>query len=379
MPIIQCLLILFFFFSLGYNFCILLNIRHIIEKWGLSWLFGLGWGTMIWFLFYLVGNISFSLVSLFTSLVSSNILFWGLAICTRKNVLLDSIHSLQLFKIQHTLDFWRRQNSFIKICTSIIIVFGILILIQDIFWPVTHWDALALYDFRAKVMVATGSLNSGVQLGYFFQYPLFTSMLHATIYFTSLGIAKIYYFILYQAFLAVFYSTLRKKTTKEMSIIGTLIMATSPIPFYHSFMAYTNLPYIIYACLGLIYLWLWFDNLLVKHLLIGSMLLGLSTWVRISEPFYYLGLLIIIFGTIKSLYIKKNLKLTFFTSLIGVLFIYFTRYPWDYLITSLFNENLATPLSVFSLISWDISNVSQRIIDVAIYLWKYSLLKSFIS
>lgn len=373
MSIVSYIFTLFLFFSFGYSLSIMLEVKHHIERWGISWLLGLGWGTMIWFLSYLLFNIPFSLGSLFTCLIVANITFWGLVIVTKRKFI-RQFFSIRNIHPKNIILYWYKQNNFIKTCTVILAILGILVLLQDVFWPVTDWDALALYDFRAKVIVATGSLQSGVQLGYFFQYPLFTSLLHAATYFTSLGNAKIYYFIIFQAFLAVFYACLRKKTTIEISAFGTLVLATCPLIFYHSFTAYTNLSYIVYACLGIIYLWHWLDNLKPNNLLIGSMLLGLSTWVRMSEPFYYLGLLLLAIGMCFSFYKKYKIKQTLLLVIVGACFIYFTKYPWNYLITILISENLGDPLAIFTLIkNWDFSNVFQRVYDVAEYLLKYSV------
>src|SRR5690606_36372601 len=106
--------------------------------------------------------------------------------------------------------------------------------------------ALALYDYRAKVKAVEGSMQQGPSLGYFFQYPPYTSLLHVFSYIFSIDRPKIIYSCLYLSFLITFFALLRRSNTSSIALTGTLLLAIDTFVFRHSTMAYTNLPYVIF-------------------------------------------------------------------------------------------------------------------------------------
>ena len=61
---------------LGLQICVLLKRESLSEVWGLSWFFGMGWGTFVWFLVYDWGRVPFSYHSLMLTLLVLNILGW---------------------------------------------------------------------------------------------------------------------------------------------------------------------------------------------------------------------------------------------------------------------------------------------------------------
>lgn len=374
MSIMVFSLVLALVFSLGLSLTLWLRVQRPLENWGLAWLLGMGWGTIAWFLTYLLWGERFTLVSLLSVLVASNLVTWsGIWMWQRPMWLL--LRSW-LIKVPMAVRAVRRQlhqDPVVGLGVVILAVIVGFVFIQDLFWPVTDWDALALYDFRAKVMVITGSLAQGKELGYFFQYPLFTSALHAATYLSGLGVAKIWYALLYQASLAVFYALLRRRSSAVVSMWGTVFLATSPLLFQHSFMAYTNLSYTMLGSLGFMYLWQWWADGQDQDGTLGAMLVGLSTWVRISEPFNLVAALLVLCVLAKRAWTRQLSwqRWLHVACLLGL--IVFTRYPWDMLIKQTYGQNLATPINSLSLVqTWSPSAFAGRVVEVVRYLWKNS-------
>ena len=91
-----------------------------------------------------------------------------------------------------------------KVLLAVLTIIFLNSLLQNYFWPVSDWDALALYDFRGKVVAETGSFIDGIKLGYFYQYPPFTSLLHTTLYVLNFDRVKVWYSLLYVSFQIIF-------------------------------------------------------------------------------------------------------------------------------------------------------------------------------
>lgn len=240
-------------------------------------------------------------------------------------------------------------------------------LFLNFFWPVTDWDAIALYDYRAKVILATSSLERGIQEGYFLQYPLYTSLLHANSYLLSIPWSKPWYSLLYICFLMLFYSLLRKNTTRLLSLLGTVILASTPLLFTHSQVAYTNLPFTIFYVTGLLYLVVWVKDLRHSSLFIGSLLVAGSTWIRLSEPFWICAVLIVLLGLI------RNKGKHVYLSILSILLIFFLRTPWLSFISQKTGETTSTAISTFGTLrnlNQDINNLFNNSVEVMAFLYK---------
>lgn len=215
-------------------------------------------------------------------------------------------------------------------------------LVQNIFWPVTDWDALALYDFRARVVAEDGNFNRGFELGYFYQYPPYTSLLHTDAYLAHYNRPKIWYSILYGAFLLAYYALVRRKTTRISALIGCLSLAVNPIIFEHSIMAYTNLAYIAYLSIGLLYLIEWFGTKQASDSILGAVLVAGSTWIRETEPLWLIPVFILLWISGYQLFKQKNLKY-FFLSLTSIVMIIWVKGLWLHYVGQLTIErNIST-------------------------------------
>ncbi len=179
----------------------------------------------------------------------------------------------------------------------------------NLYWPVFEWDALALYDFRALRFLETYSLAQAVltsQLtSYNYSYPFFTSLIHDFVYLLSGRNPQFIYSIFYFLLLAVFYIFLSKKVSLPLASFFTACLATTPIFFLNSLIAYTNVAYVLYFVLATFLLW---EFLTQKErtdsLLFSSVFLGFSTLVRASEPFWMVNIALMVFFCLKRKQIK---------------------------------------------------------------------------
>lgn len=167
-----------------------------------------------------------------------------------------------------------------------------IVLLYGLWGVVATWDALTLYDFRALRLIEFGYLDQVARLqgSYFYSYPLFTSLAHAYLYLASWSSPLILYALLYLSLLISFYYLLRNFASSNTSLLGTLLVAIAPHYFWHSQIAYTNLPYSIYLSLGTLYLYIYQKNGRVVDLLLGVILSAGSTWIRSAEPFWLINL-----------------------------------------------------------------------------------------
>jgi hypothetical protein len=250
-----------------------------------------------------------------------------------------------------------------KVLVGILIILGMSSLLQNYFWPITDWDAHALYDFRARIVAQNGSFVEGIELGYFFQYPPFTSLLHSMLYLAGFDRVKVWYSFLYISLQIVFYVQLRKHTTTSLSLIGTVLLASNPLILEHSTMAYTNLSYTIFLTLGLIYLVDWYRVRSVSTILLGSLLVVSSTWVRLTEPFWIIPLLILVSIVILS-FKRKNLKHAL-AAVIGLIFIFLGKSIWQNFLNMLFLQNVIAPTTTVA----PPSTAVEPLVQVDSYSW----------
>jgi hypothetical protein len=178
----------------------------------------------------------------------------------------------------------------------------------SVYFPITAWDALALYDFRAKVIADAGYfVQISKNYNYFSHYPLHTSLTHTIIYLTGNLNPQFIYSIYLLVFSVIFYMFLKALTKKNIALISTILLITTPDIFEHSTLAYTNLPYTVLYVSGIIYLFFAFLKENDGYLMISSLLIALSTWVRSDLPFWLTGILFALFYSIKSRRIRPFL------------------------------------------------------------------------
>ena len=280
--ILGIILVIIFGFLL--SLALVENMRFI-ERVGISFLLGLGIFTFLMFCYSTLG-IKITLTTTLTALIFFNLLAYLLTRILHRRIYLK-IPIVELFKSLSPLE---------KIFVAIVGVLGITSIIITTYYPVNAWDAFALYDFRAKVIFETGYFTQIARnFSYFSSYPLFTSLSHTLVYIFGGKNPQFIYSLLYISFLFAFYGALRKFVTREISLIATALLASTPVIFEHSTVAYTNLPYAIFISLGTIYLYIWMAKERKNgYLILAALMTGLSTWSRSAEPFWAANLFMVI-------------------------------------------------------------------------------------
>jgi len=282
---------------------------HPVERVGLSYVLGLGFLTLFMFFSYLAG-FKFNLGNTLNILV---VLVLVVFIFTRRKIIpyiTDLASSFSLVNFSKT-------EKIIILVLAFLVIFS---LISTLYYPVNAWDALVLYDWRAKLFVATGSMVEAIRRGYFFGVPLLTSLAHTWVYFLNGKQPEFIYTLFFLSFITMFYGALREFTTRGICLGVVLIVATIPDIFEHSTFAYTNFPYTVYFVMGTIYLYIWMIKEKKGYLILSALMLGLSTWTRSTEPFWLINFMILI---IYSLYKREIWQPLLFA------FLFFSiRQPW---------------------------------------------------
>lgn len=306
------LLLLVLIYLIGYLLINLIyNKASVIEKICLGYISSIGLLTFSSFILNLY-QFPFSKETLFYQLLCSLIITITLNFLAKKQ-LHSKIFKRFTFKIPHL-------TKYEKIALLVTVALSSLAIISSLYWPVKDWDSIVLYDFRAKTFVATGHMDDGINRGYFFGYPLLTSIAHSYVYFVNFQQPGIIHSLFYVSFLGIVYSFLKKQTNKKWSIIWTTLIAMSPGLYGHAQMTYTNISYVVYLVSAFIYLHLWLKNKNISTLIISALLLGLSTWSRSTEPFWMILILISFIG---SIFNKKLI-----TWIIYPIIVYLIRIPW---------------------------------------------------
>jgi hypothetical protein len=194
-------------------------------------------------------------------------------------------------------------------------------LISSHWFPITDWDAVTLYDFRAKVILRTGWISDTLFRARFTDYPLLTTLGHWWMRvngsFTPLPIYQMFLW----SFVLVVFSALNKNFSKRTSLLATLFIVLCPKLFEQSFVAYSNLPYTIYLIIGLIYFNIWFSERNSENLSMALTLTLMSFWAR-TFPFAAGSIL-------AMLYVFKPTRKLFYVIATGGL-IYFLINTWPF-------------------------------------------------
>lgn len=347
-------------FAGGWAIVTALGVRHPGERLGLGILFSSSLSTYLMFLFFDFFHLPLSQLNVWISVFFLLVIgFTGLfikKISLHKNVkqLTSWFKSSWSIRKTHPIDF------ILMIFLALTFFFT---LSQNLFWPIFDWDALALYDFRAKVFAQTGGMIDGIQRGYFLHYPPYTSMLHMINYLFNVQQAKVWYSFLFFALILVFYALLRRDTSRRIALLGTTLLAISPTVFSHSQMAYSNLPHAIFTGLGYIYLMLWWRNGRRTDMFVGAFLISFSLWIRTTEPFWLPAVAVIIVGTIKH-------RRDWVVSIVSLLMLFFVKKPWiDY---ELYYDHVSppNPLSATLQISHlvQLQMIPMRLVEVLLFL-----------
>jgi hypothetical protein len=175
-----------------------------------------------------------------------------------------------------------------------------LSLILNWYFKPYFFDTLTMYDFRGKVFFINQNIQD-INNMYHASYPLFTSLAHT--YFYTLGFSnpKFFYAIIFLAIALTYYGYISRRLNRLRALLGTGLLITTPVVFYFSHIAYTNIVYL--ATLGISFLYL-AEYIYKPSRFLASqtgLLLGLAAWTRPATlPFFISSLILVLLFSLRS-------------------------------------------------------------------------------
>ena len=293
------LFILLITVGIGLPLTLVIAPRHnAIGRIGLSYLLGIGLFTLVMFVTNIMG-LKFNLLHTILIFITMSLPLILLSFKQLKEYCKNVENRRKNFRL----------DKLEKITLAGLFFFMVSNFVNTLYWPVYIWDSLTLYDFRAKLFTGVGTIKDSIALlgdnwnGYYLGYPLLTSLSHSVVYILGGDNPQFIYSLFYLSLGLVFYGQLREFASRRSSLLFTLMLLTIPQIFNMSIVAYTNLPYMTYFSLGALYFYIWDKDGKKGYLILSALLVGMSTWVRSTEPFWLVILgLVILFAIIRKRY-----------------------------------------------------------------------------
>ncbi len=292
----------------------------IDELLGLAFLIGIGLETVFMFIFDLL-NIKINAFTLGMSSIA--IISW---VVFYKREFFKS-YLMRFRKISFNLSL-QNVNIAWAVILLLIIIFLLANVLKSLFWPTTAYDSVAGYDLMGKVIAAEGKINVSLfktgSVGPRSIYPPLIEGSFAYAYIFGSQSSKIISSLTYISLILVFYAFLKKYVTNFNAIFFTLLLIGTPEMFAYSSLSLSNVPSAAYASLGLLYLFMWFENQEKNLLYIASILLGLNVWSRNDGiVFSITGLVLMVFYAYKN---KSWKEIAIYGSISFAPFIFWTLY-----------------------------------------------------
>jgi len=199
---------------------------------------------------------------------------------------------------------------------------------------------------------------------YYYGYPFLTSLAHTIVYLCGGRYPQFIYSLFYLSLGVSFYGILREFVSRKAGLIFTAVLLMTGPLFYHSLFSYTNLTYTVYLSLGAILIYLWNRKGNMGYLILSALLVGLSTHVRATEPFW-LAVILIVFAV--SFFKKKYVGIVLYP-----LIVLHLRQIWisyQQVISSGMATNITNKMGIDSILQ-EIINLN-RWGEVAVFIYKY--------
>ncbi len=202
-----------------------------------------------------------------------------------------------------------------------------------------HWDAVALYDARAKFLEAGMKFSDMPALSrfdnlnkyYYLLYPPYTSIAHffwEKVFDVSKFPVGIYYSLnLLLLTIGVFFLT-RKSLGEKTAAFLSLIVASNDVIFLISIREYTNLPYTLHLVFGIFLIFNYLRNKKLWELLFGTFFISTSIWIRFLEPVW----LVVLLSFIITSLIGKAIKNVLIPGILLAVFCLLEYFTWSYFI-----------------------------------------------
>ena len=278
---------------------IILGKKRANEAAAISWLTG----SIVFTLSIYIINVFFGIKLNLASALSTLVAITGISfVFAKRNLALPKIN----FK----------SNLLVKL---ILVAVPLLIFITAFFYPVADWDAVTLFDFRARILLNEGFVVNKIIEMIYGGYPMYTSLLHFWVYLTGLWTPMPIYPLFTVSLAGGIFFVLRKFYSTRISLLISLAVIFVPRLFANSFIPYTNLPYTVLLMMGVFYIYLWTKSKNVSDLIFGLLLSAATFWVR-DFPFALVNF-VLVFLAIPV--VKKYSKILSIAATIILVFVYF--------------------------------------------------------
>jgi len=169
--------------------------------------------------------------------------------------------------------------------------------------PVTGWDALWNFSFRAKVFFFERGIPLDRSHPYFLgggmrQYPPHLPLLEAWTYISqgawNDAAMKIIFPLYFLALLIVFYYCLRREKSRRQSLFFTFLLSSLPLLTYHAAMEYADFIVGGYFLAAVVYLYQFIKENDSRILMLSAVLAALGPWVKDEgQIFFFICLLVL--------------------------------------------------------------------------------------
>ncbi|MBU0572817.1 hypothetical protein KKH23_02225 [Patescibacteria group bacterium] len=250
-----------------------------------------------------------------------------------------------------------------------------------------EWDAIALYDARAKFLSQGMNFSEMVSLSkfddknqyYYLLYPPYTSIVHR-FWHEHVSIAPIsfYYSLnLILLGLGIFLLTKERLGVLFAALLMFLSIANTNI-FYTSIIEYTNLPFTLYIIFGFFLILHFIESKEKWSLFFGTVLIGTSQFIRFLEPIW---IAVVIAFFLTALVKRKNKTISLS---IVVLFVFcaLQYYSWQFFVGSIADNPQIFDFSHITIIEGILGIFTGGLFKVTLYLirsWGLTLLVYLVS
>ncbi|MGB3906229.1 MAG: hypothetical protein WBB22_15070 [Anaerolineae bacterium] len=267
-----------------------------LERLALAYCLGWGFLTLLMFCVSALG-IPLSLSSIATPVVTITVILSGIW-WRREGKRLDDLKFHPGDALRRIRQGLRGPSILERALLALVGVFLLYSLVMACYWPVHWWDAVTLYDLRARVFFDTHSIQETAlrvqDPNYVMGLPPLTSLVHTWVYLAGGTNPKFFYSLLFASFLVISYYFMRVYSSRLGSLTFTALLSSTFIFVDHSAHAPTNLPFACYYALATAYLYRWILHQRKADLILAGLSLGLSGWARAESQVFFLGYLTIL-------------------------------------------------------------------------------------
>ena len=260
--------------------------------------YGLGFGLLTLAMFFLnVAGVKFSLINT-VILISALMILSLIYLLLRHKISSASLRELNVFKrIKQTIS---SLSIFEGIIIGLLTFFLLSNIAISVYWPVWEYDALSMFDFRARVFAKTESISEAARTitiispSYFLAYPPLTSLVNTWLYLCGWAHPKIFYPLLLISLAIISYYSLREYSRRYHALLFTLIIVTNPGVYFYAASSYINFPCAFYFAAGIMYLYRWMSTPKRGFLGLAGIFFALFAWTRQESIPFFLGSLVIL-------------------------------------------------------------------------------------